>query len=356
MILHTWADLQAVPPARIWQLLRTTRHRPPGRARSGARRETFNAALEQAEQLLTAAGQVGPATRPILLFYGVSQLGRAVAASATNLDNNSYRLSGHGLNDRNLDGVTEHSLASIVVWGLERGAFPTVAAALRSATMTREFCLGELWSWIPDSGRIPVRGAATAYPLLQLLPEPASSVVLTTHDPLWVNAHVQGIPRQLVLAALESGDHKAVRDLMTELFSHYPGLSGWTALEFQTDRLFFEWGGQELLNLKVRLPKSTDQSAPDFVDAVTSAYHGAHYLYPTANGTGSAMHPFLIWWEVLFVLSKLARYQPREWAKLINVAAHPDAAGIEYLLSEALIALPEIAMHALERAADQKLT
>jgi hypothetical protein len=54
--------------------------------------------------------------------------------------------------------------------------------------------------------------------------------------------------------------------------------------------------------------------------------------------------------------SPYTRYQPREWATLINVAAHPDAAAIEYLLSEALIGLPEVAMHALERAADQKLT
>ena len=28
MQLHTYADLQAVPPKRMWQLLRTMRHKP----------------------------------------------------------------------------------------------------------------------------------------------------------------------------------------------------------------------------------------------------------------------------------------------------------------------------------------
>lgn len=77
--LHTWADLQAPPPKRLWQQLRTLRSSPPGNAASGHRRETFNAALEQAEQLLTAARTVGVATQPILTFYGVSQIGRAAA-------------------------------------------------------------------------------------------------------------------------------------------------------------------------------------------------------------------------------------------------------------------------------------
>ncbi|WP_416071590.1 YaaC family protein [Streptomyces sp. ME02-8801-2C] len=66
----TYPDLEDV-----WQALRETRSDPPGWAGSGnaARRKTYNAALEQAEQLLKAAAQVGPASRPLLLFYGLSQ-------------------------------------------------------------------------------------------------------------------------------------------------------------------------------------------------------------------------------------------------------------------------------------------
>jgi hypothetical protein len=103
VLLHTWADFQAPPPKRLWQQLRTLRSSTPGRAASGHRRETFNAALEQAEQLLTAARTVGVATQPILTFYGVSQIGRAIAAASTALSNDEYRLSGHGLRDGNPD-------------------------------------------------------------------------------------------------------------------------------------------------------------------------------------------------------------------------------------------------------------
>jgi hypothetical protein len=257
--------------------------------------------------LLTAAGMVGPATRPILLFYGVSQLGRAVAAAANNLDNSSYRLSGHGLKDRNLDGVDEHSLASLVVWGQQSGAFPTVASALRAAPMAHEFCLGELWSWIPDSARIPLPAAATDRPLLQLLPEQNSGAIAVIQGPAWVNARVQGIPRHLVFAAQEAGDHEAVRARTTEFFAHYPGLSGWTPLGPEGGRWFFEFAGQELMQLRVRLPKSPEQGEQDVIDEISSNYHTAHYLYPADADGGPASNPFLIWWEVLYVLSRLAR-------------------------------------------------
>lgn len=46
------------------------------------RRRTYVMALEQAEQMFHAAHSVGPATSPLLLFYGLSQAGRAVAAAA----------------------------------------------------------------------------------------------------------------------------------------------------------------------------------------------------------------------------------------------------------------------------------
>src|ERR1019366_808065 len=55
----TWNDVGRTPPHVAWQMLRALRHRPPDRARSGERRETFDAALEQSEQLLTAASMVG---------------------------------------------------------------------------------------------------------------------------------------------------------------------------------------------------------------------------------------------------------------------------------------------------------
>jgi hypothetical protein len=67
----------------VWARLRATRSNPPGAATSNAqRRDTYVFALEQAEQMFRAASGVGDATRPLQVFYGLSQAGRAVAAAA----------------------------------------------------------------------------------------------------------------------------------------------------------------------------------------------------------------------------------------------------------------------------------
>lgn len=57
------------------------------------RRRVFAAALEQAEQFLKAAEVVGFATRPVQLFYAVSQAGRAIAAARAR---EPWRIVGHG--------------------------------------------------------------------------------------------------------------------------------------------------------------------------------------------------------------------------------------------------------------------
>lgn len=65
-----------------WRVIRTLRSQPPGLAAvSGARRTTFQAALEQSEELWTAAERVGPSVSPILLFYSLNQAGYAFLAA-----------------------------------------------------------------------------------------------------------------------------------------------------------------------------------------------------------------------------------------------------------------------------------
>jgi hypothetical protein len=59
----------------------------------------------------------------------------------------------------------------------------------------------------------------------------------------------------------------------------------------------------------------------------------------------------MLYWAVMYVLSRLARYEPRDWLKLISVSASRDAVAIEYLLDEAQSALPELAHTAIEQVA-----
>src|SRR5216684_2416922 len=90
-ISRSWQDVEGPSRPAVWRLIRGLRHQPPGAARKRTqRREVFCAALEQAEQLFTAAEAVGDATRPILLFYGLIQAGRAIAAASTDADSGHY--------------------------------------------------------------------------------------------------------------------------------------------------------------------------------------------------------------------------------------------------------------------------
>jgi hypothetical protein len=71
-------------PETAWTELRATRWDPPGAAAVSAdRRRTYMFALGQAEQMFRTAAVVGQATRPLLVFYGLNQAGRAIAAAAS---------------------------------------------------------------------------------------------------------------------------------------------------------------------------------------------------------------------------------------------------------------------------------
>ncbi len=78
-------------------MLRALRQHPPGLAAEDEdRRAIFGAALEQSEQFFAAAVAAGPQTRGLLLFYGVSQAGRALRA-AQQQDGDWARAGGHGI-------------------------------------------------------------------------------------------------------------------------------------------------------------------------------------------------------------------------------------------------------------------
>jgi hypothetical protein len=105
--------------------LRALRHGPPGYAKQGGRRTTFQSALEQCEQFLSAASDTGYATQPVQLFYALSQAGRAIAAASPCVGNQAWKVSGHGLTaDMNATAA-----ADVMVTATRVGLFPTVASA-----------------------------------------------------------------------------------------------------------------------------------------------------------------------------------------------------------------------------------
>jgi len=76
--------------------LRSLRASRPPLASSGARAKTYSAGLEQAEQLWMASQTVGTVASPLLLFYGLTQAGRALCAA--------------GIPDSDWRGAEQHGL------------------------------------------------------------------------------------------------------------------------------------------------------------------------------------------------------------------------------------------------------
>jgi hypothetical protein len=154
-----------------------------------------------------------------------------------------------------------------------------------------------------------------------------------------------------MVEAQERQDYQGALGLVSDFLAKYPGLAGWQPIGPAEMPIFIYYPGTELRNVALKLPKPSPGTATAQLIAsrTTARYRSRNLLYPAVDSSGLPVHPLMIWWAVLFTLSRLARYQPREWDLLINIARHPCAAAIEYLLQEALLALPELSLDSLER-------
>jgi hypothetical protein len=155
-------------PSADWQRLRLLRSDPPAGVTDQGRLAVFSAALEQSEQLMRAAESVGTAVRPLLLFYSLSQAGRAIAAARLG---EPWRLAGHGVSV--LEGQDEVSnVFERVVYEADRqddwarrrdrrSAFAGVTDAIGSAHLATQAQLGAAWTAIPElvepATRLPTR-------------------------------------------------------------------------------------------------------------------------------------------------------------------------------------------------------
>lgn len=60
--------------------------------KAGVRRATLQASLNQCEQFLDATGNTGYATRPVQLFYALSQAGLAIVAASPRTGNQAWQV------------------------------------------------------------------------------------------------------------------------------------------------------------------------------------------------------------------------------------------------------------------------
>ncbi len=338
--LSRW-EAAAAPPSRatIWRHIRALRYQPPGRAYRGDRKHVFCSALEQAEQLFTAAETIGYASRPIQLFYGLSQAGRAIAAASTAADNNNFRLTGHGIKAPSLN--QRPPLHELTVIDEGTGSFTQLAPMLRSGTLPDGAQLGQIWASIPGLLDQPLARTSECLPPLRF-------EVQGFVEPQEVHGWVHGLPARLGGAA---DPERAVRDFL----AGYPSLAGSSPSRL-ADGIIPD-DPQTGSGMVVRCWPWPDPIDPakyvtfleDFEDRRTLPYRGNddRWVFPALGGDKTALHPLLAWWALLFALSMLARYEPASWTSHLDVDASPNTVPLESALGHALDACPQLILDAI---------
>lgn len=350
-ISATWADVGAPSRATVWRHIRALRFQPPGRADKGDRKRVFGSALEQAEQLFTAAEAVDYASRPILLFYGLSQAGRAVAAASTAADNNSFRLTGHGIEVPRLD--QRPPLHELTVTDRGKGSFTQLAPLLRSGTLPQGATLGQIWASIPSLLGTPLGGAGGREYLPPLRFEMhGGHGGLRPGVVLEFLAWVHGLPGRFA-------DDPDAGQAVHSFLAGYPTLAGsdQSLLDYHhipalpdhlvpgTAKAFRAWPWPDE-------PPDREAFEKDFEDRRTLPYLGDddRWVFPALGGSTMQLHPLLAWWALLFALSMLARYEPAGWTGYLNVDVSSHAVALEAVLGQALDICPQLILHAIRAA------
>ena len=331
-----------------WRRLRALRPSPPEYAARGARRDIFSAALEQSEQFFRAADTVGYETKPVMLYYGLSQASQAILAAKRDPRADKRPATSHGTDCPNRNQIT--AVGDLEVCESRGsgggaptgGAFQLLAAVLGSPTLPGCVALRQLVISLPEGVEVPPTGTA----------EMCGAAVLERHDgqDLWQQftettgrvAKLAHLP--LRLAATD------VADVEREVVERYPALRDFhviadhhqcpeiphavVLLEPPGLRLSLSYhrGGRPLTHDEMRgMMRFGPRSYADVSGRQL-------WISPALPGNTGPLHPLLTWYAVLFGLSELARYQPTKWAQAIDVNRSADATALEHLMDSAHLA------------------
>jgi hypothetical protein len=334
--------------------LRTTRAIPPGQASGeGLRRETYGAALQQFDELMSAAAISGPVSRPLPLYYAVLQAGKAIAAAWSDGD---PPIEGHGLAEgrpkKGAQGTPPEWHGDILRFRVRPhrggpGVFGAVASTLGTARLTGSVELGALWSALPEVSPPPATHPWTL--ALPVHPQIHEAIVRQLQSPTF-----RGFVDVRGQVALD--DEAGINRLLTR----YPGAadakaetSGGATQVHPTP-----WGS----GVSVRWPRPDvharygQPAPPGLIEAHVHnripVYQrtGEHWLIPPVGEGQDQLPPVLLWWILLFGLSLLARYQPAAWRDALDLDRSPCADPLTALLDEALEIVPDLLYEATARA------
>lgn len=300
-------------------------------------------ALEQAQQQFVAAALIGYESRPLNLFYGLSQAGRAISAGSDRLGagtGQQWQANGHGLkfDVRATDGIFETLVRQD---GISRDLFSRVSVAIGSPIDFSAIAFGAAVNQLVDYTMTFQEHGGYPRPITD------------THV---YNYRSATFPLDVEILIPGTVDRaSATPEQVRALFDPYPALDG---LEVAVDdtggvrwshndgRCFLVVPNADRLNTR-----GTDGTA---VLAGTSYYRRTAVLLPRAGSSSRSLSPLMSWWVVLYALSMLARYAPSNWTETLSLAESPIASRIEFLLDAALDAVPELVWGELYRLGDSQ--
>ena len=291
------------------------------------RRQVFIGALGQFDELITAAASVGPASRPLPLYYALNQAGRALVAQRQIRDR-PWEPKWHGLTVGDPpDGRLQQT--PIKPQHHDNSSFRLLSESIRTPRLTDDTTLANVWAAIPN---LPKPGLGAGCP--RALPLEVAHV-----DPIQ-SGTLRGLEG---LAAAEGADER----LHGMLSAAYPK----AADGLQVDLV--EWEATQFRGSKAQLSWRTPEGTARPIYPSTSRYLGGYWLIPRLNEAGDVLEPLMLWWCLLHALSQLARYHPAEW----TVALDPDnsqwAVAIEQVLGMALSIVPRLVLNTLSPGTEE---
>jgi hypothetical protein len=89
--------------------------------------------------------------------------------------------------------------------------------------------------------------------------------------------------------------------------------------------------------------KQSDWTLDQLDEVCAYGPHGTHgVVLPSVGGNTAAQDLLVAWWLVLYCLSMLARYYPKEWNEMLDVDSSPLAVPLEHLISAARSKVPAL--------------
>jgi hypothetical protein len=311
--------------------IRASRADPPGLAHEPERRLVYGSALVQFEELLAAAIAASPQTRPLSLFYALSQAGRAIAAAR--LDG-EWRLRGHGLVSENLDAgdLCAVQIRSTPSKRGRPGAFGGVCRATGSDLLHGTTTVGELWASLPG--------------LEKLMPE------LEHPKPLYVAAEEIGVSPlddvTKVRATVAPLQAKSTTDAEKALASYRHGREA-QIVEMQHLAPIHKFTGYGD-GVAVWWPSGASDIHGHWIAigrlAPFDLHTEQHWLRPLV-ADDAALSDLMTWWALLHALSMVARYEPAAWFEALAYDSSPIAAPIAELLRVGVDLIPQMVLEAL---------